>query len=113
MLKDLELKNKASLIYEEQVKEIIIRSGEFIRAHNISECRNFIKSYVERVIVYDEKVEINFKVNVFDKETGEVTPMKSEETVKNLRLEYQDVEKGHRSAEIVSKKGREIETEIA
>lgn len=112
-LKELELKNKASLISEEQVKEIIIRSGEFIRAHNISECRNFIKSYVEKVIVYDEKVEVIFKVNVFDKETGEVVPMKSEETVKNLRLEYQDVEKGHSSAGIVPKKGRNFESEVA
>ena len=112
-LKDFELKNKASLISEEQVKEIIIRSGEFIRAHNISECRNFIKSYVEKVIVYDEKVEVIFKVNVFDKETGEVAPMKSEETVKNLRLEYQDIKKGHSSAGIVPKKGRNSESEVA
>ena len=112
-LKELELKNKASLISEEQVKEIIIRSGEFIRAHNISECRNFIKSYIEKVIVYDEKVEVIFKVNVFDKETGEVVPMKSKETVKNLRLEYQDVEKGHSSAVIVPKKGRNFESEVA
>ena len=112
-LKELELKNKASLISEEQVKEIIIRSGEFIRAHNISECRNFIKSYVEKVIVYDEKVEVIFKVNVFDKGTGEVASMKSEETVKNLRLEYQDVEKGHSSAGIVPKKGRNFESEVA
>lgn len=112
-LKELELKNKASLISEEQVKEIIIRSGEFIRAHNISECRNFIKSYVEKVIVYEEKVEVIFKVNVFDKETGEVAPMKSEETVKNLRLEYQDIKKGHSSAGIVPKKGRNSESEVA
>ena len=83
-----------------------------IKTH-ISECRNFIKSYVEKVIVYEEKVEVIFKVNVFDKETGEVAPMKSEKTVKNLRLEYQDVAKGHSSAGIVPKKGRNFESEVA
>ena len=67
------------------------------------EARDFSRVRVHKVIVYDEKVEVIFKVNVFDKETGEVAPMKSEETVKNLLIEYQDVEKGHSSAEIVLK----------
>ncbi len=73
-IRELEAENKANSISEEQVREIIKRSGEFIRTHNVAECRNFIDSYIERVIVYDDRVDIIFKVNVFDKATGTVKP---------------------------------------
>ena len=56
MIKDLELKNKLSAISEEQIKEIIMKSGEFIKTRNISESKNFINSYIEKVIVYNNKV---------------------------------------------------------
>ena len=77
-IKELEAANKANSISEEQVKEIIMKSGEFIRTHNLVECRNFIDNYIEKVIVYNDKVDIIFKVNVFDKQTGTVSQMKSE-----------------------------------
>lgn len=108
MIKDLERKNKLSAISESQVKEIIMKSDEFIKSHNISESKNFINSYIDKVIVYNDKVEVIFKVNSFNKETGKVTIMKSEETLKNLRIEYHDVEKGHHSAGIVPKNGQKI-----
>ena len=83
-IKELETANKANSISEEQVKEIIMKSGEFIRAHNLTECRNFIDTYIEKVIVYEEKVDIIvdiiFKVNIFDKQTGTISQMKSEGT---------------------------------
>ena len=56
MIKNLELKNKLSAISEEQIKEIIMKSGEFIKTRNISESKNFINSYIEKVIVYNNKV---------------------------------------------------------
>jgi len=77
-IKELEAANKAKSISEEQVKEIIKKLGEFIRTHNLAECRNFIDNYIEKVIVYNDKVDIIFKVNVFDKQTGKVSQMKSE-----------------------------------
>ena len=102
-LKDLEQKNIASTISEDKVREIVMKSDEFIRTHNMPECRQFINSYVEKVVIFNNKVEVNFKINFFNKETGKVTQMKSEETMKNLHLEYKDVEKGHSSAGIVPK----------
>jgi len=77
-IKELEAANKAKSISEEQVKEIIKKLGEFIRTHNLAECRNFIDNNIEKVIVYNDKVDIIFKVNVFDKQTGKVSQMKSE-----------------------------------
>ena len=87
-IKELEATNKANSISEEQVKDIIRKSGEFIRIHNLAECRNFIDTYIEKVIVYENKVDIIFKVNVFDKNTGEVSQMKSEGTKEALTQGY-------------------------
>ncbi|MBR0069414.1 MAG: hypothetical protein IJP97_02845, partial [Synergistaceae bacterium] len=87
-IRELEAENRANSISEEQVREIIRKSGEFIRTHNIAECRNFIDSYIERVIVYDDRVDIIFKVNVFDKVTGTVSQMKSEGTKEAVENSY-------------------------
>ena len=87
-IKELEAANKANSISEEQVKDIIKKSGEFIRTHNLTECRNFIDTYIEKVIVYENKVDIIFKVNVFDKQTGTVSQMKSEGTKEALTQGY-------------------------
>ena len=69
-----------SIMLKSVIEGIIRKSGEFIRTHNVVESRNFIDSYIERVIVYDDRVNIIFKVNVFDKATGTVSQMKSEGT---------------------------------
>ena len=87
-IRELEAENRANSISEEQVKEIIRKSGEFIRTHNVAECRNFIDSYIERVIVYNYRVDIIFKVNVFDKTTGTVSQMKSEGTKEAVESSY-------------------------
>ena len=87
-IRELEAENRANSISEEQVREIIRKSGEFIRTHNVAECRNFIDSYIERVIVYDDRVDIIFKVNVFDKATGTVSQMKSEGTKEAVESSY-------------------------
>ena len=65
-----------------------MKSGEFIRTHNLVECHNFIDNYIEKVIVYNDKVDIIFKVNVFDKQTGTVSQMKSEGTKEAVAQGY-------------------------
>ena len=87
-IKELEATNKANSISEEQVKEIIRKSGEFIRTHNLTECRNFIDTYIEKVIVYDDRVDIIFKVNVFDKQTGTISPLKSASSKATVQSSY-------------------------
>ena len=61
---------------------------EFIRTHNVADCRNFIDTYIEKVIVYDDMVDIIFEVNVFDKATGTVSQMKSEGTKEAVENSY-------------------------
>ena len=68
----------------------------------MAESRSFIEAYVERVIVYADKVEIIFKVNTIDDETGEIIPMKNEENIEVLRADYQDIAKKKQSSRKVS-----------
>ena len=83
-LKEITDKNTSNAISEAIVKELMEKSGEFLRTHKLSECRNFIKSYIDKVIIYESKIEVIFKINVIDEQTGEIVPMRSETTRKKL-----------------------------
>ncbi|MDR2175159.1 MAG: recombinase family protein [Synergistaceae bacterium] len=98
-IQELGVKNKVSLISEEAVLGLLNRSRDFIKTHNISECRNFINSYIEKVVVFKEKVEVFFKIHVPDETADKVVPLKSEEGIIKLRREYQSVPKGWSSPE--------------
>jgi site-specific DNA recombinase len=98
-IQELGMRNRESLVSEETVSELLNRSRDFIKAHNIPECRNFINSYIERVKVYHDRVEVFFKIQVPD-ETGEkVVPLKSEEGMTEIRKEYKFVSRGWNSPE--------------
>lgn len=84
-LKEVRSKNNASLISEDTIFELIQRSREFIKARNIAECRNFIQSYVEKVLVYVDRVEVLFKIHVPNDTNDALTPLKSEGDINALK----------------------------
>ena len=69
------------------IYNLIDASREFVRTKNISECKNFIQSYIEKVIVYGERVEVLFKIHV-PSDDGEVEPLMSGESIKVLKRQY-------------------------
>jgi site-specific DNA recombinase len=87
-LKDIHLKNNVAAIPEETIAELIGKSKEFVKTHNISECQNFIHSYIEKVIVYSDRVEVLFKIHVPDETSEGVKTLKSEEDIGLLKKEY-------------------------
>ena len=87
-LKEIENKNKSNAISEAIVKELMVKSGEFLKTHKLSECRNFITSYIEKVVVHESKIEVIFKINIVDEQTGNIKPIKSEITRQNLIKRY-------------------------
>jgi site-specific DNA recombinase len=87
-IKDMRMNSNASMISEETIRELLCRSQEFVRTRNIPECRNFIQSYVEKVIVYEGKVEVCFRIHIPDNDGRGVRPIKSEEEIATLREEY-------------------------
>lgn len=56
--------NQVHMATEEEIVELVRKSGTFVKEHNIPECRNFIESYIAKVTVYRERVEIRFKICV-------------------------------------------------
>jgi site-specific DNA recombinase len=98
-IQELSLKNKVSQLSEEAVLELLNRSRDFVRTRDIPECRNFINSYIEKVIVYGDRVEVFFKIHVPDEAAENVVPLKSEEGMTELRREYKFAIKGWGNSE--------------
>jgi site-specific DNA recombinase len=87
-IQEMSLEGKASLITEWTILELIERSKEFVRTKNIPECRNFITSYVEKVIVHKDRVEIFFKIQVPNETMETVSPLSSGERIGLIQQEY-------------------------
>lgn len=111
-LQELARKNKVAEISEAKINELLERSKEFVRTHNVAECRNFIDAYVKQVVVYDDKVEVFFKINVPDEASGAVVPLKSEESTQELHNEYKSVAKGWKRAELGTKRAEDEEQKM-
>jgi site-specific DNA recombinase len=87
-LKETRLTNNVSLISEDTIYDLINRSKDFIRTHNIAECANFIQSYIEKVVVFGDRVEVFFKIHVLNDTTNSVTPLRSEADINALKRGY-------------------------
>jgi len=82
--------NTTLMITEDTIIDLVNRSKEFVQTRNIPECRNFIDSYVEKVIIYGDKVEVQFKIHVPD-DDDTISPLLSEERIKVLQNGYKKV----------------------
>ena len=78
------------MITDETILDLVNRSKEFVQTRNIPECRNFIESYVGKVIVYGDKVEVQFKIHVPD-DDDTMSPLASGERIKVLQNGYRRV----------------------
>ena len=90
-IEELNYKDNDSLITEDQIFDLIARSRQFVKTQNIPECRNFIESYIEQVIIHEEKVEVRFKIHVPDEETDTVVPLTSEKSITAIQTEFKKV----------------------
>lgn len=87
-LREFTLASKTAAISEDIIVDLIGRSQEFVKSKNIAECRNFIQNYIDRVIVYADKVEVRFKIHLPDDDCDTLNLLKSEGCIKKLRKEY-------------------------
>ncbi|GHV56503.1 hypothetical protein FACS1894216_20460 [Synergistales bacterium] len=86
-IQELAMRNSAALISEERINELISKSRDFVRTRNFPECKRFIKSYIERVIVYNDRVDVLFKIHIPNGD-DEVVPLSSGKSIDDLRIEY-------------------------
>jgi site-specific DNA recombinase len=75
---------------ENMVCELVENAKEFIRSKNLPQCKTFINSYIEKVVVYPEKVQVRFKINVPTTDNKFLEPLVIEETLANIYANYRD-----------------------
>lgn len=75
---------------EEMVCDLVEKSKAFIRSKNLPECKTFINSYIEKVVVFSEKVQVRFKINVPSKDNKTLEPLVIEETLANIYANHKD-----------------------
>lgn len=75
---------------EDMVCELVEKSKQFIKSRNLPECKAFINSYVEKVIVYSDKVQVKFKINVPNKDNTALEPLIVEESKETIYTHYKD-----------------------
>ncbi len=72
----------------EKLESLITSSKDFILTKNISECRKYIDSYINKVLVYTNKVEIIFNISTINTETNEASKLTSTITREDLYSKY-------------------------
>ncbi|WMI80552.1 recombinase family protein [Anaerotignum sp. MB30-C6] len=68
---------------------LVESSKEFIKNKNLPKCKSIINSYIEKVVVYSDKVKVITKVNVPSKNKT-LEPLIFEETLENIYNNYKD-----------------------
>lgn len=59
---ELTLSKKPDCISEDQMRQMFSMFRHFVKEKNIPECKKFISSYVEKVLIFKDHVEVTFKV---------------------------------------------------
>jgi len=61
-INEQEARRKVTRISEEQVRKLFSMFRSFVEERNIPECKKFIHNYVDKVVVYKDRVEVIFNV---------------------------------------------------
>lgn len=90
---ELEKSMKNINIDENTIQNLIEHSREFIMTKNLPVCKNILKEYIKKVVVYMDKVEIYFKLNIIEQQELSVIslPMTAEEDIDTIKKEYRSL----------------------
>lgn len=76
-------------IDEEIVKILIDQSKAALKTKDLLQCKKVLNNYIEKVVVFEEIVEVHFKFEVQDKELDKkIIPLKKKEEIKELQEKY-------------------------
>ncbi|WP_433938496.1 hypothetical protein [Paenibacillus lautus] len=88
-IKELEIKEKRTVITEDTLRKLFSGFKTFVMEKNIPEIKKFIQHYVEKVVVHEEHVDVIFKLDIvgtLDGGEGSRTPVL---IIKNARFKNQ------------------------
>lgn len=79
-------------IDEETVKILIDQSKAALKSKDLSECKKVLNNYIEKVVVFEDIVEVHFKFDVQNKELDKkIILMKKKEEIKYLQEKYRNL----------------------
>lgn len=84
-LKEIEILSPTLSVNEEMLRKMISMFEQYVKDKNISECKKFIDSFLQKVVIYIDKVEVVFKIasTSFDGQNDCLT-FKTEEKIQTL-----------------------------
>ena len=90
-IQQLSIKNTAVEITEDNLRNMFKMFKQFVTEKNIPECKKFISSYVDKVIVYKDHLEVTFKVAFSFEQKNNIYSFKTSVKMSNLFKTYRKV----------------------
>jgi site-specific DNA recombinase len=87
-IQQLSIKNTAVVITEDSLRKMFSMFKQFVTERNIPECKKFINSYVDKVLVYNDHLEVTFKVAFSFEQKNNTYSFKTSVKMTNLFKTY-------------------------
>lgn len=84
-IQELETKTNEIVVTEEAMRNLFKMFREAVQNHNVPEIRRFVDIYVQKVVVYRERVEVTFRVSAPDTDPGD-RPLELQSTETRQKL---------------------------
>ena len=82
-IQEIRMKSKCKILTEEAIKNLFSVFKNFVAEKNIPECKKFIDSYVEKVLVFPDRVEVTLKVAIENGNSLQLTSIEDKKKCKN------------------------------
>lgn len=82
-IQELRMKSTVKVLAEDEIRRLFSVFKNFVAEKNIPECKKFINNYVEKVLVFHDRVEVTLKVAI---ENGDHLQLTSIENKKKKRM---------------------------
>ena len=88
VIQHLSIRDTAVEITGENLRNMFKMFKQFVTEKNIPECKKFIQSYVEKVVVYQDHLEVTFKVAFSFEQKNNIYSFKTSVKLTNLFKTY-------------------------
>lgn len=87
-IQQLSIKNSSFEVTEDNLRNMFKMFKQFVTEKNIPECKKFIDSYVDKVVVYNDHLEVTFKVAFSIEQKNNIYSFKTSVEITDLFKTY-------------------------
>ena len=89
-IQQLSIRDTALEITEDSLRKMFKMFKQFVTEKNIPECKKFISSYVDKVVVYKDHLEVTFKVALSLEQKNKIYSFKTTAEITDLSKTYRN-----------------------